>query len=562
MKMVYKNIKAHYMVFLSLATIVLITYHGVFSTFYQQDEWLALGHIFAKGFALLYDVEAGQNVFRLFFAEGRTLSTFMYLFIYGIKYFSIVPISAFGLLVHTLNAFLVYILAKKISRNFWIGFLASVFFAVNSVGSEAITWAAAIGTLPATALLLCSLLLYLDFLETKSIRQRNYSFVVGILSLFFKETGLFIFVLYPCLYILWGKAKRLKDALIANGPLVLYGAAMVIFRILEIFFAPKAPARFLGGPTGGFVFPILYHIVSYPLISFFQMFVPAVDMYSFVPYVTRSEYAFLINSPLVDLVAQSTVADTVSLMGTIGLIGILVLMIFSDRKKGWAQKFVFVGLLVVASSFLPYAVLQKPFSYFSSRYYYVGIVGAAIIFGYMISWLFQRLPKIGKLVLLFGVIIYLSHHVWAIREDINRQVSVATERKKFIAAIQRIHPNLTNKTVFYITSDKKYWGEITYPFQNGLGYILEVLYYNTGMIPKDFLASDFLWDLGSEGYHVSGEYGFGYFQQLDSVGKLVKEGSITPNFVYGYQYDSAARKMIDITDTVRAQLATFSGGLK
>lgn len=552
--------KHHASIFLVLLILVSITYHGIFSTFYQQDEWSTVGFITTWGWRSVINT---LSIFQIFFAEGRIFAAVFNLIFFGAYKFNLTPIFLFALSCHTLNAWLVYHLVRKLKGSAFASWVAAVFFAVNSLGNQAITWASAVITVPATTLLLVSVILYIDFLETKDIRRRNLSFVVGILSLFIKETGLFLFLFYPLIYFLWGKAQKIKDVFFANAALVVYGGGLVIFRMAELLFAPAAWAGFVNNQKGGFIFPVLYHSIVYPLTSLSQLFVPAADLYAFVPRIVRSEYVHFVGSPFFDLVGQSAVADVVSLLGTIFIVLFLAFMVLQEKRDmRTAQRIVSIGILLVMLSFLPYAVLHRYFSYLSSRYYYVGVAGAALLFGYIVTWFYKRMPRVMGTLFIISVGLYLFHHAQAIQKDIDLQIQYANERKTFLREITRVHPTLNDQTVFYITSDKKYLGEITYPFQNGLGYILEVWYYDSGNIPKTFIQENFLWDLGEEGYRSTGISGFGYFEHLDKLGEYVKEGKIAPSIVYGYVYNSQTHRLSDVTLSVREQLATLSGALQ
>jgi len=555
-----KKIKEQHIVGLFLVVIAFFTYRGVFSTFFQQDEWATLGYIKTGGWGAVIN---NLSILQLLFAEGRILGRIFYLLFLGVFQFNLTPIFFFAISCHAVNAWLVYHLAKRLKGTKTACVAAAVFFAVNSLGNEAVTWAAAVFTVPATTLLLISLIWYIDFLETKDIRKRNYSFAAGILSLFIKETGLFLFIFYPLLYFLWGKSRKMNDVVRANAPLLLYGTGLIIFRITELFFVRVASAGFVDNQKGGFIFPIIYHCIMYPLTSLSQLFVPAADLYAFVPRIVRSEYIHFVGTGLFDLVGQSIVADLISLLGTILLLVFLACMLLKEKRNmRTAGRTVIVGILLVMLSFLPYAVLHRFFSYMSYRYYYVGVAGAALLFGYIVTWFYKRIPKVMRIVFFIIVCLYLLHHVQAIQKDLDLQIQYAGERKTFLQEIKRVHPTLQEKSIFYITSDKKYLGEITYPFQSGLGYILEVWYYDSGKVPKMFIQDNFLWDLGEEGYRSMGKSGFGYFEHLDKLGELVKEGKITPEIVYGYIYNSKTRKFSDVTGSVREQLATFSGTLK
>ncbi len=544
-------------VFLVLLTLTFGIYHSVFLTFYQQDEWQSLGHNMVEGWR---GILAYMSPIQLFFAEGRLLGRFFYFLFLRNYTQGVVPIFALGILAHALNAYLVFLLVKKLKGSVVGRWAAALFFIANSVADQSVLWASAVITVFATTMLLVSLLLYGEFLEKKDLRKRNLAFLIGILSLFMKETGLFIFLFYPLVYAWWHKTRNIKKILMAHLPLLIYGICMVLFRIVELIWGPHY-AGFVDGTGTGFLFPLVYHSAAYPLTSFFQVFIPPADIYTHIAMVARSEYPYLIDSPLINLVAQSAVADAVSFMGTIFLSGAIAVMISLDKKRKKTSMLLVWGCLIFVLSFLPYAVLHKSFSYLSARYYYVGVLGAALVFGYMVTWMMARLPKVGKIILAILLLLYGAHHVQAIWADIQLQVVQSLDRKAFLGEVTRVVSKPEKKTVFYITSDKKYVGETTYPFQNGLGYILEVLYYKTGNIPKEFLASDFLWDLGSEGYKEVGPYGFGYFEHRDQLEAVVQSRKVDPSIVHGYLYNSATNHMTDITPQLREQLATFSGTL-
>lgn len=545
-------------IFITLLVTVLISYRGVFSTFYQQDEWQTFANYIIGGPIL----PKYLSFLQIFFAEGRILSRLFYYVFLGIFQYSLTPVFIFAVVCHALNAWLIYRLVTKLKGGILAGVIAAVFFAVNSLGNQAVTWASAVTTVPAATMILISLYWYIDFLDTKNIRMRNLSFVLAIFSLFIKETGLFIFFFYPVLYFLWGKAKNGKDVIRANAPILVYGGILVVFRIAEFLIVPSAAAGFVENKSGGYIFSVIYHAIVYQLTSFSQLFVLASDLYAFVPHVIRSEYPYFITSPLFDLAGQSVVADLLSLLCTLFLLFFVGCMVLVEKQDTRAKRIVSVGILLVILSFLPYAVLHRYFSYMSSRYYYVGAAGGAFLFGYIVDWIYKRIPRAMGIFVLIIVGLYLFRHTQAIQKDLDLQIQYANERKTFLREIKRVHPAMNDQTVFYITSDKKYLGEITYPFQNGLGFILEVWYFNSGKIPKRFIEDIFLWDLGEEGYRSAGASGFGYFEHLDKLGEFVKEGKITPDIVYGYVYNSSTRKFSDVTLTVRDQLSTLSGTLR
>ncbi|MDX1913758.1 MAG: tetratricopeptide repeat protein [Saprospiraceae bacterium] len=68
-----------------------------------------------------------------------------------------------GLLLHALNAGLVFLFLKRLSGRDWAAFFAAILFAVHPVQVEAVSWAAALSTVLFSTFYLCSLLAYLQW---------------------------------------------------------------------------------------------------------------------------------------------------------------------------------------------------------------------------------------------------------------------------------------------------------------------------------------------------------------------------------------------------------------
>lgn len=547
-----KVVKENLIPLFTLSLIILLTFWNLPRTFYQQDEWQALGHNLIEG---INNLTKYSSPIQIILGEGRPLTRALNLLFFGFFKFDLVPIAIFSIIFHTLNTFLVFFLVKRISPKTFLAFFTSLFFAVNSVSHQAVTWAAAAGTLPATTLILLSILTYFRFLEDEEKQWLYFSFGSAILSLFFKETGLFLFVFLPLLSLLFKKKATCKDFLVTHLPLFVYGGLLLTFRMIELFLRTEHVAGFVGGGKN-FIGTVIFHLILYPLTSLFQVFVPSLDLYRLTPILTKIQYKFLLGSPFIDLVAQSVVADLAAVMGSAVLLGFLIYAINRTKDEVMKRNILF-ALSLFFLSFLPYAVLHRESSYLSSRYFYVGGVAGGMIFGYIVIFL-ADLSKYFKWVILGLVALYLYHHASIIRNDINYQVSLGNQKKAVLLGIKKAYPKLEKDNIFYVTSDKAFYGDITNPFQNGLGYILEVWYYDSGNIPKEFLTENFLWDLGSEGYRKIGERGFGYFQDINKMIQVMKENNLSKNIVHAFYYDSKTGQILDNTQEIQERLATIS----
>ncbi len=543
-------------IFLSLITI--LVFLNLPNTFYQQDEWLTLGLNLADGIKFF----ANNNLFSLLFGELRPLSGIIYLIFIGFYKFTVAPAAIFAIIFQIINASLTFHLTDKIAKNKFIALLASLFLITNSVSHQAVTWVSAIGTLPATTLILAAIIFYLKYFEKEEKKYLLFGLISVILSLLFKGVGLFLFILLPLMFLIYKINKINKRSFIkvikANSLLLIFGSLMILFRLGQFFLSNEGAAGFINpASNNSILISILSHSFLYPLTSLFQIFVPPLDLYSVTIPFAKMQYKFLVGSPLTDLVAQSMVADMFAITGSVLILGFLAFMACKKRDKIINKNIIFT-LLFFFLSFLPYFVLNRDSSYLSSRYFYVGAIPAGIIFGYIVYFL-AKINKYFKWGILSFVVLFLFYHARIIGKDINYQVKLGNERKAVLAGIKNLYPKIEKNSIFYVTSDKPYSGEITNPFQSGLGYILEVWYYDSGNIPKEFLREKFLWDLGAEGYKNNGEFGFGYFQNIDKMVKEIKEEKLSKNIVHGFLINSKTQQVSDITDEIKARIATISG---
>lgn len=540
-----------------LSLITILIFLNLPNTFYQQDEWQTLGHNLAEGIGIF----ANASPLQLLFGETRPLSGLMYLIFLGFYKFTVVPAAIFGILFHIINATLTFYLVDKITKKRLVAFTASVFLIANSVSHQAVTWASAINTLPAATLILVAMITYLKYLEKADKKYLIVSFLSAILSLYFKGVGIFLFILLPLMTFIYKNQEinkeNIKIMLRTNLPLIFFGFLMLLFRFGSVFFLTEKIAGFVGGvEDNSFVQTVLLRSILYPLTSLSQIFIPPLDLYSITPSITEIQYKFLVGSPLTGLVSQSIVADMVSIVGSVVILGLLSFMTYKCKDKIMSRNILF-ALLFFFLSLLPYVVLDRDSSYFSGRYFYVSVVSASILFGYII-YFFININKYFKWAMLFLVAIFLFHHASIIRRDINYQVNLGNERKALLYGIKDIYPKLEKDSIFYVTSNKEYNPPITNPFQNGLGYVLEVWYYDSGNIPKSFLSENFLWDWGTEGYKRRDDRGFGYFQDIDKMAKEMAKNKLSRSIVHGFFLNSNSKKVFNISDEVKLRLATIS----
>lgn len=539
----------------------LFTFWQLPQTFYQQDEWQSLGQNLALGL----DSIISRNLVMLLFGELRPFSFILYQILLGIFKFTVVPSAIFAILFQIINSILLYKLTIQLTKIRIIALFAALFFILNSVSHQAVTWVSAVGTLPAVTFILLSIIAYIHYFETSNRRYILISFIFMVISLYFKGIGIFLFILLPLMSILFKekslKIKNIKKIILLNFPFIVFGLIMLSVRLSQVIIHAGNIAGFTGGVgnTRGseYIQTIILHAILYPLTSLFQIFIPARDIYSFTPMITKMHYRFLVDSPVVNLVAQSIVADMVAILGAFGIMFALGIIVFKSKDKLTKRNIIF-ALILFLLSFIPYIVLDRDSSYLSSRYFYAGAIGAGIMFGYLIYYL-SKINKYAKWLVFVFAFLYLFHHASIVRSDIDHHVDLGNQRKMVLEGVKSLHPELNDKTIFYVTSDKEYYGPITNPFQNGLGYVLEAYYFDSGKIPGEFLSDNFLWDLGAEGYREKGDLGFGYYQDIDKMALDMKEKNLSISTIKAIYIRSSDNKILDITPEITSRISTISG---
>lgn len=526
-----------------LIGLVIFVYWDSNKAFYQQDEWSTIGLIYAHGRDFLFINT--KSIFNLLLGQGRVFSNLLSYFLIGKFPFDIAYISLFGIVLHAVNTVLVFFLARKIIKNDISSLLASLFFGLNSVHSQAVAWPAAIvNTLPATTFIILSVFCYLDYLNRNKRDCLLLTFLFLYLSLHFKETGLYLFLLFPASSLLF-KRYSLKKFVRNYWLFIIFGFLTISSWLIQFKSVPTEKDLFLTGSSPNFLITLVTRSILYPLTSFSLVFVPQGAALDFVKRITSFYYPF-IPSEVFNLVAQTTVLDSLAIFASLFLL-LVILFLFKDEKKSRRSSMFFL-LAFTALSYLPYVGIAKSYSYLESRYYYLASIGAGILLGFLLSkFLSWSKKNYIKSLILFPFVIYIFFHTGFARKDLSELVANGEVRKVLLEEIFSIKPKLSEgKSVFYITGDRNFYVSEgnSLPFQQGTGYTLMVWYYSKNPQLKPLIKEEYLWDLGSQGYKEVDGFGFGYFWDKDNLEDVIQKEKIKPAEVTVLYYDSKAKKLI------------------
>jgi len=526
-------------------TISFLLYKNLFNTFYQQDEWMALGYFFGYG---PIGTLTGVPLIRLIIGEGRPFIWPLHVLFYWLLPFQMWPLALFSLLVQPMIGILVFIIAYLLTGSMIGAWIAGLFFLLSYNGSQTVSWfATSTVTLSSTFFGLLSVIFLLIYIRNKRIWHLVAAQMSVIFSYFFKESG-FMFVLFlPFLYIVMEKGKKIAiKALHIFSPIIIYFSFAIFMKTSQLLTPVYQDDKFVGRSSGGF-FKIIENALFYPILSFSQLFIP----FSLIK---------KINPNLAEI---SFKTDTIFVGLSIILLILVAFSIYFFKKD---RKPLILSLVFTLCSFVPYAVLERGASYLSLRYFYVGMVGASLLVGTYASIVWRKLLRTSRMVqitvcmlsLLF-ILFYAYKNIQFIGRDVKLQVLDARERTVILSEIKRLYPTLPKNPVFYITGDHPgyyYVKNQKVPFQQGMGYTLMVWYYPSGEIGNDFLRTQsvFFWDITAQGYQEVNKNGFGYYWDKEVLLSDLEKKKFSKDQIVSFYYFGGDRKLIDMTNAIQNEL--------
>ena len=263
-----------------------------------------------------------------------------------------------NVILHVLNAVLVFFLLKKIFSNPWVSFLAALLFGLHPVNVESVTWVAERKNVLSMAFTLLSFLAYLSYKEEPKLsRRRGFYFAALFLfsmALLAKASAVVLpplLILYDFCFLPKGKWEIVRDKL----PFL---ALALLFSVLAVWIYRH----------GGYLAD--YHGNS-PYLTFLAMINVFVEyiIYLIVPVYLDHLYW----TPIPQSIWERQVLLS---MAAIILMGVLAWRSFRrDRIFFFWLGWFFISLLPVLN-IVPLVILR------ADRYMYLPAIG----FFYLVSW--------------------------------------------------------------------------------------------------------------------------------------------------------------------------------
>jgi len=562
-----KILRSNYFLIIIYILLALLVFDKLSHTFFQQDEWAIFGNY-------LYWEKAHLNWFdRLFMYEQDThiipLSNFFSYLQFAFFRINFAPYALVSIGIHTINTLAVYCLTFLLTKQKKISFVAGIIFLTNSITHQATTWiATTVGTEGSTFFILLSIILFVFYLQKNKLFLALISAIFLCVSLLFKETGIFVFMFFPILWLLYAKNKNYKVFIKDFSPFFLLGISYVVFRIYFLLFgyvSTSAP-EIISQPG---LMTYLYRAITIPLKFIAQSFIPMSYIILFAGSVILLGYPYFVHGKIPDIqVVQTIGSDIVSYtIAIIILLTCLMIIKYLKRKKEEGSKLIILCLSFIFLSSLPFILIPGKAGYFSlvdGRHLYLTSIFSSILLSIIIFALSDYLGKkrIAFLVSIFIVLAIIAFNARQIRSDLWKQIADANVRKSILEKIVNTYPILPKKVIIYAESDSSYYGlpidEKILPFFSGFGQTLLVWYNEHGeSFPACFFQAKYLYDITGEGYKECDGRGFGYFRKLSSLKKAISQFRIDPKAIIAFRYISNENKLEDIGIEIKGELALW-----
>lgn len=530
-----------------LLLVTLINYWRVPFLFWQQDEWVTFSNLIQYGINIIWH---GLEIKSTHFSPISNFLSFICYKVFGFNYSGYLIL---GLLIHLINGALIFKIAEKIIHNFFYSLLAAILFIGSSSSYQLLMWPVInLNSISLTFTLLASTIL-INFIINK-----NQPFLLGVLVAFFSALSLFtieysagIFIFIPITTLIFYKRVGKIKGLYFLSPLFLF----IIFYFLFRFYY-TTPLNIVLTSSQANQNSVIHNGLSYPFYYLGQVYTPEnliVQISKKIAKVTNTSetlYFFKISfvfSIFIIFLTGYTVKKA------------------SLEKYPNVYKVIFSLLLFIFSSSMPFVLLSGEsgnFSIFPSRYLYFGTAGGSLLLAILLYY-----AKAGKAIYIFKAIAIIIVGFILLSTYQNLQTSKTLYdqgqmRKSILETIKSKYPYLPHKTVFYIQSDRSYYGlpvsDKIPPFQAGLGQILLIWYSDKIIFPVKFYQAQYLWGITDENYMEVEGFGYGYFRNFDKLQQAVYSYNLPPNSVIAFSWDGERKHLTDITPEIRKALSLYS----
>ena len=295
-------------------------------------------------------------------------------------------------IIHIINSILVFKLVEKISKNFLIGAITSILFAIHPLHVESVVWAAERKDVLYTLFLLLSFLQYLKYvnsLENQDItnwKSKNLWYSLGLFILSCLSKGMA--VILPVVFLLTDyfllNRKQIIKIGIEKAP---FFVVSLITGIISIKAQSDAGANATKVISDAYSVSERFFMINYGILYYWIKMVLPTNLIAFYPYPQKPNGA-------IPSIYFSAFAGVLALAITLFWYG-------RNNKLVWWGGLYFLIVIFPVSQVLPVGSALM-----ADRYFYVSSIGPLVILAVFANYLYQKvatnkvMPGIGAVLLL------------------------------------------------------------------------------------------------------------------------------------------------------------------
>ncbi len=544
---------------LLISFVTFLGYVRGINNFFEQDDWSGLGRFnLLRESGFITTILSFFTPSRAHYVPLQDITFYILASLFSLNYLGYV---IFSIICHVVITCLVYFLGKAVFKTSYLALFTAILFGTNAVIFQTTTWAIpAINTLSAVIFGLISLILLSIFIENKKNRFFYWSLPPLLISLFFKEVTMGLFVFIPLVIL---KLVHTKRRYFYSGIVIATIVAYIAIRAL-MFFAPFDPIKgtTLVATQSQSITDISYNIFSFPAKIVSQSMIPVSQQINTIYFLIARSHkltTYINDSLRSDILKEKVVLESLAF---IIFFGILFLLFFLKKFKNnneYFNKSLLALTFIVLNSFI-YALSpgrSGVISVIDSRNLYFPAIGTSFLIVLLSRYILgDSKIKIGAVFLILMVL-----NLYVLNKNIDSLINVGQERKAILELMKQYKPQLPKKAIIYTQSDTSYYGLSEdykiMPFQSGFGQTLLVWYQDQSHFPKEFFENRFLWNLTDQGYKEVGDRGFGYFREFNLLASTIKEENLDPESIIAFGYNSKTKILRDITDETKGRISGY-----
>lgn len=351
-----------------------------------------------------------------FYRPGAKL---YFLLMYSIFWLNQAVYHIVSIFLHFAIALLVFLLIRRILRNYLFAVLASFLFLIMSGSLEAIFWTSATGFLFTTLFSLLSLFLFILWQEKKKIIYFFASLTCLILGLLFHELGIVTPLLVVLYTVLFSEPTRLREV-IKNFHYRLLFLPLVPYFLLRLF----AHSHWFSGDYSYNLFKLPFNFIG-NILGYFAL--------TFFGPISLPFYQTLRNFSKGNIIiaAVSTLA--------IAYITFYIYKKVISKIDKEEKKIIYFGLLFFTFSLLPFLGLGN----IASRYSYLSSFGLVIILVFLIKKMYEHLKSQGYNIAIAAttiiIILFSLLHIIQIQQRHSDWYEAGKRTEKFFISIDGLY---------------------------------------------------------------------------------------------------------------------------